>query len=84
MGDGGGGAGGSVFIQCNILRGAGRVQAIGGRSLAGTSGGGGAGGRVALDHISSSYTGQLLVYGGMTGMCTIFICTLKISSSPPS
>ena len=67
---GGGGAGGSVFMDSDNLSGAGRVLARGGKVPAPTvredscSGGGGGGGRVTLRYNTSTFTGMILAHGG--------------------
>ncbi len=54
----GGGAGGSIWVDCGTLTGDGCFQADGGNSVAGANGGGGAGGRIAVYYNDvSGYTG---------------------------
>ena len=59
--NGGGGAGGSLWLNVGTLRGAGSVTADGGASVAG---GGGGGGRIAIYHDTNLFTGTLSAYGG--------------------
>jgi hypothetical protein len=61
--NGGGGAGGSLWLTVGALRGSGRITADGGASE-GEGGGGGAGGRIAIYHATSLFTGVLSAYGG--------------------
>ena len=60
---GGGGAGGSININCGVLTGSGRIVANGGGG-GGTTGGGGGGGRIAVYATDSSFTGSINAYGG--------------------
>lgn len=65
----GGGSGGSIWIQTNVLAGSGSVMANGGTASAFTvDGGGGGGGRIALHYANdaSSLT-QLVAQGGRSG-----------------
>jgi hypothetical protein len=59
---GGGGSGGSIWIDCGTLGGGGSITAIGG--LPNGTGGSGAGGRIACYYGTSSYTGARLASGG--------------------
>lgn len=62
---GGGGSGGSVWLECGELDGAGSIQAIGGAGGGEDLGGGGGGGRIAICAASmASYRGAVLTGGG--------------------
>lgn len=61
---GGGGSGGSLFLDLDTLTGIGTIEAKGGNS-GGPSAGGGAGGRIALKVRDNSFTGSYLVQGGL-------------------
>ncbi|MBL8990250.1 MAG: hypothetical protein JNJ48_01580, partial [Phycisphaerae bacterium] len=60
----GGGAGGSLWITCGALAGAGVISADGGDGAPVTQGGGGGGGRIAVQYGSSSFTGVMTSTGG--------------------
>ncbi|RLE63324.1 MAG: hypothetical protein DRJ47_09565 [Thermoprotei archaeon] len=65
--DGGGGSGGSIWIQADTLTGSGTITANGGigAGYSGTYyGGGGGGGRVAIYYTTSNYSGSITAYGG--------------------
>ena len=64
---GGGGAGGSIWIETGSLRGYGAIQANGGavpESTSGCHGGGGSGGRIAIHFSSIYYHGNVQAKGG--------------------
>ena len=52
----GGGSGGSIWVQTNHLTGTGTIQANGGYPWGG-------GGRIAIEHTTSSFTGQVQAFG---------------------
>ena len=60
--DGGGGAGGSLFLTAPFVTGTGVISANGGSSPG--NGGGGGGGRIALYYVTNSFRGALTAYGG--------------------
>ena len=63
-----GGAGGSVWIDCNTLAGSGAITADGGRpTTPGFSHAGGGGGRIALYMTTDSFAGAVHAYGGAQG-----------------
>ncbi|MFL5812378.1 MAG: beta strand repeat-containing protein [Bdellovibrionia bacterium] len=67
---GGGGSGGSIWVQTGVLAGTGNIQAKGGDAAVATGrGGGGGGGRIALYFTTNSFTGAYSVAGG-TGYAT--------------
>ena len=61
----GGGSGGSIFIDCGHITGAGVLSARGGKGIGG--GGGGSGGRIVLQHETQDFTGKAIADGGITG-----------------
>jgi hypothetical protein len=61
--NGGGGAGGSLWLTVGTLRGSGIITAGGGDSM-GAGGGGGGGGRIAIYYQTNSFTGLLVAFGG--------------------
>ncbi|ACL03932.1 hypothetical protein Dalk_2239 [Desulfatibacillum aliphaticivorans] len=64
-GDGGGGSGGSIWIDANTLEGAGSITANGGPgSTAYNGGGGGAGGRIAIEAVIDTSDLTKLAIGG--------------------
>ena len=61
----GGGAGGSINIQCAVLSGAGTIRANGAYTGSSWGGGGGGGGRVKISTTSpSTFTGSITANGG--------------------
>ncbi len=62
-GFGGGGSGGSIFLACAQLSGAGRISADGGGSGSGNRGGGG-GGRIAVTVSGDAFSGVVRAFGG--------------------
>ena len=82
-----GSSGGSLWLTANTLAGTGAVSAVGGRG-AGQSGGGG--GRVALEYVTSTFSGRLSVAGGACNVAanagktgTIFNCTWAAPGALP-
>ena len=72
---GGGGSGGSVWIECSQLAGSGTVSAdggAGGSDIEHDSGGGGGGGRVRVSYSASAFDGIVSVAGGAGGSRTRF------------
>ncbi|MCW5764933.1 MAG: hypothetical protein KIT68_03030 [Phycisphaeraceae bacterium] len=63
-GESGGGAGGSLWITCGALAGAGVISADGGDGAPVTLGGGGGGGRIAVQFGSSAFAGVMTSVGG--------------------
>lgn len=63
--DSGGGSGGSIWIICDHMTGAGVISARGGTGSNG--GGGGAGGRISIHHDTQDFRGQVNADGGMAG-----------------
>lgn len=62
---GGGGSGGSIWINCYIMKGTGNITANGGDQYWMGEGGGGAGGRIAVYlHVNSTYFGTYQSHGG--------------------
>lgn len=62
---GGGGSGGSVWIECDALTGSGSIQAIGGAGGGDDLGGGGGGGRIAICGDSAGgFSGTIMKGGG--------------------
>lgn len=59
---GGGGSGGSIWLQTKTLTGGGTVRTSGGSGLG--NGGGGAGGRIAVEFFNNTYHGNFEVFGG--------------------
>ena len=60
---GGGGSGGSQWLYANMIKGTGRLSAVGGNG--GASGGGGSGGRIALYfNVNGTFTGKYQNWGG--------------------
>lgn len=59
----GGGAGGSIWIEAQLLRGLGSITANGGMGES-DEGGGGGGGRIALSVNTNLFTGSILASGG--------------------
>jgi hypothetical protein len=69
---GGGGSGGSVYLNVNRLQGSaqGQLSATGGKGSTSGSpdgGGGGGGGRIAVEYTSTSFAGAADVSGGIGG-----------------
>lgn len=62
----GGGSGGSIYIDCDHLSGAGVISARGGKGNNG--GGGGSGGRMALRHGTQDFRGFTVADGGISGL----------------
>ena len=60
---GGGGSGGSIWIETEGLLGSGNIGANGGNSGGGSAGGGG-GGRIAIYYDTDTFTGSVTAYGG--------------------
>lgn len=60
----GGGSGGSVFIQCKMFTGKGKVLAVGGSVAHGEVAGGGGGGQVSVSYESSRFSGVYKTHGG--------------------
>ncbi|MEA3506808.1 MAG: hypothetical protein U9R36_04900, partial [Elusimicrobiota bacterium] len=58
---GGGGSGGSIWIETGEITGAGDITAVGGDTSVGGAGGGG---RIALYYTTNSFTGQVSANGG--------------------
>ncbi len=65
-GGAGGGSGGGIWITCSTLAGAGIVTASGGEGVLG--GGGGGGGRIAVEYLSSAFSGQFRAFGAPGAM----------------
>jgi len=59
---GGGGSGGSIFLQVGTLAGSGVISANGGST--GSCAGGGSGGRIAIYYGTNSYSGTITACGG--------------------
>jgi len=57
---GGGGSGGSLWIQATSIAGNGSISASGGSSY---YGGGGGGGHIALEYVSKTYSGTIAAFG---------------------
>ncbi len=65
---GGGGSGGSIFIDASSLRGSGSLQAVGGLGGVGCTsyfGGAGSGGRIAVHLVSKLFTGTVIAAGAV-------------------
>jgi len=60
---GGGGSGGSIYLQCGNFSGNGALAANGGSG--GGYGGGGSGGRIAVYFATSTFSGVLQAFGGL-------------------
>ena len=84
-GDGGGGAGGSIYVTVGELRGAGTISAGGGAGSSQYDGGGGGGGRIAVYYGSSGFAGTLSAHGGSGyqpgGSGTIVLTSSSTSNS---
>ena len=87
---GGGGSGGSVWVECDTLAGSGSITAMGGDG--GTkgswaAGGGGGGGRVALACAFANFTGSTNVNGGVAptngAAGTIVVQSREPATHPP-
>ena len=63
----GGGSGGSIYIVCDHMSGAGVISARGGKGNDG--GGGGGGGRISIDHGTQDFRGTTVADGGIVGKC---------------
>ena len=61
---GGGGAGGSVWLDAPVLKGTGSITSIGGNGFKKDAGGGG-GGRISVNCVNMSFTGSFAAYGGI-------------------
>ena len=65
-GNGGGGSGGSVYLEITTLSGSGVISVRGGDGSG--NGGGGGGGRIAILHASAlSFSGNIFADGGLGG-----------------
>ncbi|NUL82270.1 MAG: hypothetical protein HUU60_06055 [Armatimonadetes bacterium] len=67
---GGGGSGGSLWLNVGHLAGTGSIQTLGGNVSSicdGDRAGGGGGGRMAIYYGGSDFTGQIQAFGGYTG-----------------
>ena len=62
---GGGGSGGSIWLDVDTLTGSGVISANGGNGGWGNRAGGGGGGRIAVYHRVNSFTGELDARGGI-------------------
>ena len=74
----GGGSGGSIFISCDHMDGAGVISARGGKGFGG--GGGGSGGRIAIHHKTQDFRGQAIADGGITGGFIIYFILMYFNS----
>ncbi len=88
---GGGGSGGSIFIQATAIAGAGAIEANGGDggvASGGTKAGGGSGGRIALNYEATSFEGVVEAAGGnghqIGGDGSIFGEVFAPTNRPPS
>jgi len=81
---GGGGSGGSLYLNAQTLSGTGSLTAHGGDGLNATGGGGGGGGRIALTFFNYTFTGTVAAIGGTGansgGAGTIYFRTNSNSS----
>ena len=70
-GRGGGGSGGSIYIETDGFRGLGSINANGGSATGDTNclGGGGAGGRIAIKQTTNAFTGSVTAFGGTGYEC---------------
>lgn len=68
---GGGGSGGSLWVQTKILAGSGSIQALGGAVPNGTGAGAGGGGRIAIEYTSKTFNGTYSAAAGTTSSANV-------------
>lgn len=78
-----GGSGGSIYIRCATFNGgtSGSLNADGG-AYGGSAGGGGGGGRIAVEAVSTNFTGAVAAAGGTPGGNAGTIVWLKLRGTP--
>ena len=66
----GGGSGGGIFLRASHFKGSGLLASRGG--IGSSGGGSGGGGRIAVNHTTSIWTGDIVADGGISGIDIFF------------